>query len=253
MKETPYELLLKSEKIKKRKTIEVVPGFYNFVPSLFNVLLLLPYSRGELCNIEDKEIVQIQDLFQFYIYDFPFKIKNIISLMEIGSYADAIILFRTLVENFIVYKYFIMKADGTGLSKYYARKTGKSIKDVFEQVVPGYYDYLYVELGYATHGDPIMQAIFRGNVSKKEPIKSNINNINLDWFSYVFNQLEPIIIGVIELYKKVYPNNTLNTSESVKKDLDVIYTFINSNIKDRGKKYPKQSNMINFYNDIIKI
>lgn len=253
MKGMPYEILLNSEPIKRRKTMEAIPGFYNFTPSLFNVLLLLSHSRGELCNIEDKENVQIQDLFQFYIYDFPFKLRNIISLMEIGSYADAIILFRTLAENFIVYKYFIVRSDGTGLSNYYSRKTSKKIKDVFEQVAPGYYDSLYDELGHATHGDPILQAIMRGNVSKSEPIKSNINNINLDWFSYVFNQLEPIIIGVIELYKKVYPNNTLNTSKSVKKNLDVIYTFINNNINDRIKRYPKQAEMIKFYNEIIKI
>ena len=53
------------------------------------------------------------------------------------------------------------------------------------------------------------QIIFRGNVSKSVPIKSNINNINLDCFSYVTNQLEPLIIGTIELYKYVYPNNIL--------------------------------------------
>ena len=253
MKETPYEIMLKSEIIKRNKTVETIPGFYNFIPSLFNVLLLMPYSRGELCDINDKEFVQIQDLFQFYVYDFPFKIRNIISLMETGNYADASILFRTIAENFIVYKYFIVRNDGTGLSNYYARKTRKSIKDIFEKVVPGYYDSLYDELGHATHGDPIFQAIFRGNVSKHEPIKSNINNVNIDWFSYVFNQLEPIIIGVIELYKKVYPNNTLETSKNVKADLEIIYRFINDNINDRKKKYPKQSEMINFYDEIIKI
>lgn len=253
MKETPYEIMLKSEIIKKNKTMDAIPGFYNFIPSLFNVLLLMPHSRGELCDINDKELVQIQDLFQFYIYDFPFKIRNIISLMETGSYADASILFRTIAENFIVYKYFIVRNDGTGLSNYYSRKTRKSIKDIFEKVVPGYYDSMYDELGHATHGDPIFQAIFRGNVSKHKPIKSNINNVNIDWFSYVFNQLEPIIIGVIELYKKVYPNNTLETSKNVKVDLEIVYRFINDNINDRKKKYPKQSAMINFYDEIIKI
>ena len=253
MKETPYEMMLKSEIIKRNKTMKEIPGLYNFLPSLFNVLLLMPHSLGKLCDLEDKENVQIQNLFQFYIYDFPFKIKNIISLMEIGSYADAVILFRTLAENFIIYKYFIMKNDGTGLSNYYERKTKKSIKDIFEKVVPGYYDSLYDELGHATHGDPLIQAIFRGNVSKTTPIKSNINNINIDWFSYVFNQLEPIILGVIELYKKVYPNNTLETSKSVQEDLKVIYEFINNNINDRKKRYPQQSQMIDFYDKIIKI
>ena len=253
MKGTPYENMIKSEIIKKQKTMMKIPGLYNFLPSLFNVLMVMPHSLGKLCDLEDEEYVKIQDLFQFYIYDFPFKIRNIISLMEIGSYADATILFRTLVENFIIYKYYIMEKDGTGLSNYYSRKSKQSIKKIFESVVPGYYDYLYGELCHATHGDPIMQAIFRGNVSKDTPMKSNINNINLDWFSYVINQLEPIIIGVIELYKKVYPNNTLETSKNVQNDLKIIYEFINSNIDDRRKKYPKQSRMIEFYDNMIEI
>ena len=253
MRETPYEIMIKSEFIKKTKTMKELPGFYSFVPVLFNVLLLMPHSLGELCDLNDKETVKIQDLFQFYIYDFPFKIRNIISLMEIGSYADAVILFRTLVENFIIYKYYIMQNNGTGLSDYFSKKTKKRIKDIFEKVVPGYYDYLYGELSYATHGNPLIQAVFRGNVSKETPAKSNINNINLDWFSYVFNQLEPMIIGVIELYKKVYPNNTLETSKNVKEDLNTIYEFINSNVNDRKKRYPKQSKMIKFYDVIIKI
>ena len=253
MKETPFDIMLKSEEIKRNKTIETIPGFYNFVPALFNVLLVLPFSCGKLCNNDDKELCQIQDLFQFYIYDFPFKVRNIISLMEIGNYLDAIILFRTLVENFIIYKYYIIENNGTGLSNHYSRKTKKTIKDIFEKVIPGYYDTLYEELCHATHGDPLHQAIFRGNVSKSEPLKSNINNINMDWFSYVFNQLSPIIIGVIELYKKVYPNNTLKTSKSVEKDLNIIYKFINNDINERVKRYPKQKEMIEFYNNIVKV
>ena len=94
------------------------------------------------------------------------------------------------------------------------------IKDIFEKVIPGYYDSLYSELCKATHSNPLLQAIFRGNVSKSVPIKSNINNINLDWFSYVTNQLEPLIIGTIELYKyeltheaKKPHNNTINPTK----------------------------------------
>ena len=253
MKETPFELMLKSEIIKRNKTKKKIPGFYNFLPSFFNVFLLMPHSLGKLCDSKDKENVQIQDLFLQYVYDFPFKVKNIVYLMEIGSYADAVILFRTLAENFIIYKYFIVRKDGTGLSNHYSRKTNIRIKDIFEKVVPGYYDSLYDELGHATHGDPLFQAIFRGNVSKDTPIKSNINNINIDWFSYVFNQLEPIILGMIELYRKVYPNNTLETSKNVKDDLKIIHKFINNNIIDRKKRYPQQSQMIDFYDEIINI
>ena len=43
----------------------------------------------------------------------------IFNLMKIGNYCDVGILFRSLLESFIVYKYFILNKDGTGLLKYY--------------------------------------------------------------------------------------------------------------------------------------
>lgn len=250
---TPYQTLLKSEKIKRNKTKSEIPGFYNFIPPVYNVFIKMPFIHGTLAEDIDTELIKIQDLFQFFVYDFPFKARNIYNLMEIGSYFDATILFRSLVESFIIYKYYILKKDGTGLSNYFLGNSKMRIKDIFEKVIPGYYDSLYSELCKATHSNPLLQAIFRGNVSKSVPIKSNINNINLDWFSYVTNQLEPLIIGTIELYKYVYPNNTLINDKDIKNDLECIYNFINENIEYRKKNYPEQSEMIYYYDNLMKI
>lgn len=257
MNETPYNTLINSEIIKRRKTQQEIPGFYNFVPSVYNVLMLMPFCTGELCSDNDTELVKIQDLFQFFIYDVPFKIRNIFNLMEIGSYCDAGILFRTLVESFIVYKYFILNKDGSGLSKYYevdeTKRSKKRIKDIFESVIPNFYDDFYAQLCMKTHGNPLVQAIFRGNVSKDTPARSNINNINIEWFSYISNQLLPLIIGIIELYKYVYPNNTLKDNKIIKNDLDTVYNFIYDDIEERKKTFPSQIKMIEYYNQIIKI
>lgn len=250
---TPYQTLIKSEIIKQDKTKSEIPGFYNFIPSVYNVFIKMPFIHGTLAEDDDTELIKIQDLFQFFIYDFPFKVRNIYNLMEIGSYFDATILFRSLVESFIIYKYYILRKDGTGLSNYFLGNSKMRIKDIFERVLPGYYDSLYSELCKTTHSNPLIQAIFRGNVSKATPIKSNINNINLDWFSYVTNQLEPLILGTIELYKYVYPDNTLFDDKNIENDLKCIYIFINENIEDRKKKYPNQKEMIDYYENLIKI
>lgn len=253
MEKNPYKRLIESESIKRNKTRQAIPGFYNFEPSLYNLLLKMPFCTGKLADDEDIELIKIQDLFQFYVYDFPFKVRNIFSLMEIGSYSDASTLFRSLVESFIIYKYFILTKDGTGLSNYYSRKTKKSIRDIIDKVVPGYYDSIFAELCKSTHSDPLMLAILRGNVSKNAPIKTNINNINLDWFSIITNQLEPLIIGYINLYKEVYPNNSLESNNDIKRDLDIVNSFIVQNIKYRKNKFPNQKEMIDYYNKIIEI
>jgi hypothetical protein len=217
----------------------------------------MPFSTGKLCDDSEKELVQIQDLFQFFIYDAPFKIRNIFNLMEIGSYCDAGILFRSLVETFIIYKYFIINNDGSGLTKYYetdrSKRSKKRIKDIFESVVPNFYDDLYDELCMNTHGNPLTQAILRGNVSRETPIKSNINNINIGWFSIISDQLLPLIIGIIDLYKYVFPNNTLENNKQIKEDLKIVYQFIYDDMEERKNKFPNQRKMIEYYNQIIKI
>lgn len=252
-----YNILINSEKIKIQKTQKEIPGFYEFLPILFNVLLQMPFCTGKLCDENDIEMVKIQDLFQFFIYDTSFKVKNIIYLMEIGSYCDACILFRSLLESFIIYKYFILSKDGSGLSKYFetdrSKRSKQRIKDIFEKVIPNFYDDLYDELCMNTHSNPLIQAIFRGNVSKNEPIKSRIDNINIDWFSYIANQLLPLIIGIIDLYKYVYPNNTLENNKQLKHDLDTVYKFIYDDIEERKIEFPNQLKMIEYYNQIIKI
>ena len=173
----PYNILVNSEIIKKNKMHQQLPGMYDFLPHVYNVLMKLPFCMGSLCDDNDLNMVKIQDSFQFFIYDLPFKIRNIISLMEIGSYHDAGILFRSLVESFICYKFYIEKEDGDGLSRYILRTSKRSIKDIFESVIPGYYDDIYSTLCCLTHNNPLTQALFRGNISRQKPLESNINNI----------------------------------------------------------------------------
>ncbi len=252
MKE-PYLVLVESEEIKRNKTISNVSGLYNCIPHIYNTLLKLPFCVGKLAEDDDLNMIKIQDVFQLYIYDFPFKVRNIYSLMEIGSYSDAAILYRSLIESFIFYKYYIIKKDGHGLSKYILRESKKTIKDIFEDVVPGYYNDIYSQLCNFTHSNPLFQGLFRGNVSKEKPLKSNINNINIDWFGYIHNQLIPLIIGVVEMYKIVFPNNTIKDNDILMEELEDVYKFIKDDINYRKEFFPTQVKMIDYYNKIIKM
>lgn len=256
MSKSPYETLIESELLKKRKTQKTFKGIYEILPSMYNVLILLPFCRGELCNIDDKEMVIIQDSFQFFIHDSAFKIRNIFLLMEIGSYGDASILLRSLIETFVIYKYFALKKDGNGLEKYYevdaSKRSKLRIKDIFENVVPNYYDKYYAFLCLNTHGNPISQAVSRSNVTQGSP-SSNIYNINVNMFASIYNQLLPMIVGIINLYKYIYPNNVLDTENITKEELPKIYKFVYDDIKFREQNYPEQKEMLDYYKQIIKI
>ena len=254
MNKTPYQGLLESEIIKRKKTQDELKGVYQLFTSIYNVLILLPFYKGELCSNDDEEKVLIQDAFQFFIHDTGFKVRNIMLLMEIGGYVDASILLRSLLETFVIYKYFIMNNDGSGLKEYFEINPTKrkKIKDIFEVVIPGFYDKYYASLCLNTHGNPFSQAVYRSNVVDGSP-SSNINNINIKTFSIIYNQLLPLIIGVINLYKYVYPKNILDNEKITKDELPKIYNYILSDIEYREKNYPMQKEMIDYYNKIIEI
>ena len=48
-------------------------------------------------------------------------------------------------------------------------------------------------------------------------------------------------------------NSYYNKEVNIENDLKCIYSFINENIEDRKKKYPNQKEMIDYYENLIKI
>ena len=203
-------------------------------------MLILPFSTGKLCDNSNLNEVKIQDAFIRYIYDIPFKIRSIYKLLEIANYADAAILLRTLIESKLIFKFYISKSDGEGLSKYLLRNSRRSIKDIMESVLPGYYDSIYASLCKFTHGDIFAQTIFRSNVSAKDYTTTNIKNINSKWFYYVSNQTISIIPCIIDMYDSVFPNNTVFEDKTLLEErnyiLDVIYSFVNEMVEGDTKK-----------------
>lgn len=245
-----YDRLIESEKIKINKTIEAFEKELGLVEHIYNYLLTLPFSTGKLCDDSNLNEVKIQDAFIRYIYDIPFKIRSIYKLLEIGNYADAAILLRTLIETTLVYKFYISKNDGDGLSKYILRKSGRSIKDIMESVLPGYYDSIYDSLCKFTHGDIFAQTIFRSNVSENDTT-TNINNIYHKWFYYVSNQTISIIPCIFDMYDTVFPNNTISDNLELVREriyvVDTILEFIEKmTVNDTEKK-----SFYHYYKELI--
>ena len=211
--------------------------------------------RGKLADKDDLDMVKIQDAFQFYSFEFPYQLRSIIKLMEIGNYSDACILVRSMIETFFYYKYFVQKQDGDGLYHYINQdqKHGIKIKDIMEKIAPGYYDSYYAELCKFTHGNPLATGLFRGNVSKQEPLKYNMYNINLDWISYILNYTMPMILGYINLYKIVYKKNTINKFKLLDLELKGVVEFIEDDMSDRYNTFEKQRDMIDIQKKIIEI
>lgn len=246
-----YERLIDSEEIKIKKTKEAFEKELDFVGHIYNYFLILPFSTGELCDASDLNAVKIQDAFLRYIYEIPFKIRSIYKLLEIANYADAAILLRTLIESTIVYKFYISRNDGDGLSKYILRKSNRTIKNVMESVLPNYYDNIYASLCKFSHGDIFAQTVFRSNVSAND-YTTNIENINSKWFYYVSNQTISIIPCIIDMYDMVFPNNVILDDQELASQRKYIVDTIRNFVEKMTKNDTKKETFYHYYKELIK-
>lgn len=252
-KNSRYDMLIESEQTKQIKSHQTLKGLYNIMPIIYDTLFKMNEFRGQVVGTDEQDLLTIQDLFQFFSYEFPYKIRSIFLLTEIGNYGDAAILLRSLIETFFYYKYFLIKKDGKKLSEYVMqdKKSTIRIKDIMEYIAPTYYDTVYDNLCKFTHGDPFITGVFRGNVSKKDVLLHNMYNINIGWFSYILNNCLPIIKGYFNMFGKIYRNNTINTSKQLMNNISIIEEFIDRDMNSRFNQYEKQRPTIELYKKII--
>lgn len=253
-KNSRYDIMIESEETKRRKSYLALRGLYAKMPIIYDTLFKLNEYRGKLATNNNEQLLRIQDIFQFFSYDFPYKIRSIFLLAEIGNYADAAIILRSLTESFFYFKYYIIKNNGKKLGDYVAqnKKNTTRIKDIMEYIAPTYYDTVYDELCKFAHGDPFIIGLFRGNVSKKDKLRHSMYNINIDWFSYILNLSLPLINGYFDMFRTVYKNNTISTSNQLVTNIKIIEDFINKDLDDRYELYEGQRKTIELYKKIIK-
>ncbi len=248
-----YIIMLESEEAKKQKSYLMLNGLYSILPKMYDCLFKMNEYRGELAKIDDENLLRIQDLFQFFSYDFVYKIRSIFVLCEIGNYADAAIILRSLTETFFYYKYYIIKNNGKKLGEYINqdKKNTTKIKDIMEYIAPDFYESVYNELCMFTHGNPFITGLFRGNCGKKDILKHSMYNINIDWFGSIINMTLPLILGYIAMFKKVYTKNTILKSKRLTRNISEIEQYIKNDLEERYNLYENQRKTINLYKMII--
>lgn len=251
-KNSRYTLMIEGEENKRTKSILLLSGLYNILPVIYDALWKINEFRGEQAKEYDIQLIKIQGLFQFFLAEFPYKIRDIFLLAEIGNYSDSCILLRSLVETFIYFKYYIVNNDGDGLSKYVTRECKTKIKDIMEAIAPGYYYNEYAQLCKFTHGNPMILGLFRGNVNKSQPFKYDINGINIDWYSYIINLTFPIIVGMFNMFEIVYSKNTIKTFKPLEEEIECVKKFVLNDINERYEKYPRQRDTVDRYRKIIE-
>lgn len=225
---------------------------YDILDLIYDNLLKINEFRGEY-EKDDIELYKIQEQFQFFLTEFPYKFRSIILLMEIGNYTDASIILRSLIETFCFFKYYAVKNQGQKLIEYINqdKKSKIRIKDIMEDIAPGFYDKEYALLCNSSHGNPNLMGILRGNVDRNNYLKYNMYNINEDWASMIINLTLPLIVGMFNMFDFIFKDSKIKSFKSLDDNIKIVLDFINSDIVNRYERFPKQREMIDKYKMMI--
>jgi hypothetical protein len=243
-----YERMMTAENIKRKETEQELNQLYLFMEDIYNALWNLKDCMNLSKTEKNEDIIALQDAFQLYSFDFPYKVRSIFSLMEIGSYADAICVLRTIVEAEIYYKYFAKRNDGKGLKKYILQNEKHVIKliNIFEAEVPGFYDSKdgYDFMCQSTHCNPLMIAVLNKNDDSHGLLSHRMDKINQNGIKIIINYLLPFIYMHFENYKIIFKENTISNDNDLNKCI--------ATIEDKIKKEIGERLLDNPNNEVIK-
>lgn len=175
-----YNYLLATESETRDYATAYLKGFYDKVPLIIDTLLQLGYFTGK------KDVSTLDGEFHSYCFhkyiQTPYSFRAIYILYNLGYFHEATFIIRHLFENLTKMKYLmnhkdqistIWKNKPTFVKTNNDKKKRITIKDMFEEVSPGFYDTNYGKLlSSMVHGGMAsLMFRFEGNSNENRSLK----------------------------------------------------------------------------------
>lgn len=219
------------------------------VPKLIDTLFHLVYFFGTKPNKESPEGHYHQYCWYAY-YHLPYTLRACFLLWTRGYYLEASQLLRNILEVLVKMKY-LKNHTNQIESVWLNKKFGKSritIKTMFDEVIPGYYEIEYAHLlsGFV-HGSSAsllfkLELIAPGNARVDQGVVYKEN-----YSTYVLNQLIAYVLGYLKFFPIAFPDGFLTLSNTVKKKWQLSVDWCLECINSHKKEHPKS---INWYNKL---
>ncbi|MFW6002758.1 MAG: hypothetical protein ACOCQD_05395, partial [archaeon] len=190
------------------------------------------------------------DTGQFYWMETAYNVRSVEMLLKSGNITQASLVLRSMIDAFVVYRFYMNRKDGNGYYKFIMRESSRSWKDLYDDLSPEFYDNQYALLSKSVHSDPITNHVLRYNGPDGIRQTYTSEEISLDFYVAVFNKLIHLYKGIVLLFHDLFPDNTLS-DYYIQMEQELL-DFINDDIEYRSKKYQEQKPMIKQYNELIK-
>lgn len=252
------EDIIKGEVETYQITHSFLKGIHDNVPRAINVLLQLMYFTGP-----EKDINTLEGEFHSYVWhqyiQAPYSFRACYILYERGHYLNASILFRSLLESFIQCRYLFNHKDRVsavwsgrkikvGNKEKYIR-----IKDMFEEICPGYFDKYYgKQLSGFAHGK-IAANIFR--VKRKSPMQGEtivIPKFDVDLATYVINNIVALLFGYLNFFPKFFPEGFASLNVNLLDEYNHSKEWLQKGMNSHKKEHPRSLAWYKHMDKIIK-
>ena len=186
-------------------------GYYDLIPKVIDLLFTLQYMEGQLDDI-NTFYGGFQSRADVDFSQLPYTYNSVFLLINKGYYLEATILVRNLFETLVQLRYFYKNPE---LMKLHIEGKYISFKDMMSNITRKDIYKRYRTLCSYSHGFVMkdLQRTFREN--KENPTRMLGNFYYERNCSIVLNFIFDLLIGFLEAYKCVFPNNTIGSNEEV--------------------------------------
>lgn len=230
------------------KTTRRLKGVSEYFPRINDIFLKIPYFFGDV-DTGSTETSEFQNIAKATYMQLPYTFRSLCILYDNGYYLEGMIIFRHLIESFIMLKYF---------NKYPAKLVGHitqtkrvNFSAMFNEFSMGFND-LYYKSQYseAAHG-LVYKDIHRTNrEDNSNPIVQMGCDYNEDHATYLLNNLVPIIYGFLNLFSVFYPQNTIESNATLCGEFEEVLVWLESSMKGHKEANPRS---VTYYSHIEKL
>lgn len=208
-----YNDILQTENTTFNYSNTYLRGFAEYVPKMITVLLQVSYFTGKKKNIKTLD-GQYHSYCANQYLQLPYSFRACFVLYSLGHYMEACFILRHIVEVLMKMKYLNHHKDyidkvwrnmpvkvGTGKNK---RRI--TLRDMFEEVSPGYYDTNYGKLFSGFHHGGTGTLLFRVDGNTQETLSVRMG---LKWDermgTFVVNHYVVMMYIALTSYAKIFP------------------------------------------------
>jgi len=237
-----YKDILMQENEVAKTTLQELHGAAVNVPKLIETLFHLSQQYNSERSDEENTEKYFHQYCWYTYYHLPYTLRACYLLWMRGYYLEASQLLRSILEVLVKMRYlrkYPKKVEAVWLNKKF-KGNRISIKAIFDNVIPGYYEMYYGKLlsGFVHGGSAAL--IFKVELTNPEtPAKVDWGLVYKEnYASYVLNQLIAYIHSYLKFFPVALPNSFASLDTSVKKELDQSRSWCLECIESHKKEHP---------------